>query len=176
MSIATVTIESQLDRPQVVTVAQGPRGPAGAVISAYGQASRITDGTVTISTAGTFVEVSVEVDLDAANSFGMVKSEAYDFALQNTSGATRTFQIYASIDATANNNNTLGIRLAKNGTAIAQTECRAFTGSGGQEAKLVTSWLASLAANDSIHVLITNFSATGTLTVKRGRIVAHALT
>lgn len=176
MSIATVTIGSQLDRPQVVTVAQGPRGPAGAVISAYGQASRITDGTVTISTAGTFVEASVEVDLDAANSFGMVKSEAYDFALQNTSGATRTFQIYASIDATANNNNTLGIRLAKNGTAIDQTECRAFTGSGGQEAKLVTSWLVSLAANDSIHVLITNFSATGNLTVKRGRIVAHALT
>ena len=176
MSIATVTIGSQLDRPQVVTVAQGPRGPAGAVISAYGQASRITDGTVTISTAGTFVEASVEVDLDAANSFGMTESDGYYFSLQNTSGATRAFQIYASIDATANNNNTLGIRLAKNGTAIAQTECRASTGSGGQEAKLVTSWLVSLAANDSIHVLITNFSATGTLTVKRGRIVAHALT
>jgi hypothetical protein len=176
MSIATVTIGSQLDRPQVVAVAQGPRGPAGAVISAYGQASRITDGNVTIATAGIFVEASVEVDLDAANSFGMVKSEDYDFALQNTSGATRTFQIYASIDATANNNNTLGIRLAKNGTAIAQTECRASTRSGGQEAKLVTSWLVSLAANDSIHVLVTNFSATGTLTVKRGRIVAHALT
>ena len=176
MSIATVTIGSQLNRPQVVTVAQGPRGPAGAVISAYGQASRITDGTVTISTAGTFVEASVEVDLDSANSFGMVKSEAYDFALQNTSGATRTFQIYASIDATAGNNNTLGIRLAKNGTAIAQTECRAQTSGSGHEAKLVTSWFVSLAANDSIHVLITNFSATGTLTVKRGRIVAHALT
>jgi hypothetical protein len=176
MSIATVTIGSQLDRPQVVTVAQGPRGPAGAVISAYGQASRITDGNVTIATAGTFVEASVEVDLDAANSFGMVKSEDYDFALQNTSGATRTFQIYASIDATANTNNTLGIRLAKNGTAIAQTECRAQTSGSGHESKLVTSWLVSLAANDSIHVLVTNFSTTGTLTVKRGRIVAHALT
>jgi|688.fasta_scaffold10358_10 hypothetical protein len=175
MSIATVTISSQLDRPQVVTVAQGPRGPAGAVISAYGQASRTTDGNVTIVTAGTYVEAA-DLTLDSANTFGMLKSGSYQSGLSNNSGATRTFQIYASIDATANNNNTLGIRLAKNGTAIAQTECRAQTSGSGHESKLVTSWLVSLAANDSIHVLVTNFSATGTLTVKRGRIVAHALT
>ena len=176
MSIATVTIGSQLDRPQVVTVAQGPRGPAGATVSAYGQASRIIDGTVSITTAGQYFQPDLVVVLDTANTFGMELSDDYGFAIKNDSGATRIFQVYASIDAAGGNNNSLGLKLAIDGTAIDQTECRAQTSGSGHEAKLVTSWLVSLANGQSVSPLITNFTTTGTLTVKRGRIVAHALT
>jgi hypothetical protein len=44
-------------------------------------------------------------------------------------------QVYGSIDAktVTGNNKILGIKLAKNGTAIDQTECRAFTGSGARK-------------------------------------------
>ena len=70
------------------------------------------------------------------------------------------------------NNHTLGIKLAKNGTAIDQTECRAFTGSGGQEAKLVTNWMISMAANDEVALFIANHSSNVDITFRRGRLVA----
>jgi hypothetical protein len=83
-------------------------------------------------------------------------------------------QIYGSIDAktATGNNKILGIKLAKNGTAIDQTECRAFTGSGGEEAKLVTNWMISMAANDEVALFIANQSGTENITLSRARLVA----
>ena len=58
------------------------------------------------------------------------------------------------------------------GTAIDETECRAFTGSGAQEAKLVTSWMVELDDGDEISLMIANHSNTTDIVLKRGRIVA----
>jgi hypothetical protein len=83
-------------------------------------------------------------------------------------------QIYGSIDAktATGNNKVLGIKLAKNGIAIDQTECRAFTGSGAEEAKLVTNWIISMAANDEVALFIANHSSNVDITLDRARLVA----
>jgi len=94
------------------------------------------------------------------------------FGLKNESGATKLFKIYGSMDAADGNNSTLGIKLAKNGVAIDATECRAFTGSGAEEAKLITNWMIELANGDEISLLIANHKSATNITFKRGRIVA----
>ena len=102
----------------------------------------------------------------------MVLGTTDAFGLKNDSGATKLFRIYGSIDATDGNNNTLGIKLAKNGTAIDETECRAFTGGSNEEAKLVTSWMVELDDGDEISLMIANHSNSTDIILKRGRIVA----
>lgn len=111
---------------------------------------------------------------DTGTANGMTLGTVNAFAVKNTSGSTRLMQIYGSMDAktVTGNNKILGIKLAKNGTPIDQTECRAFTSSGGQEAKLVTNWIISMAANDEVALFIANHSGTEDITFGRGRLVA----
>jgi hypothetical protein len=101
------------------------------------------------------------------------------FSIRNTSGVTRVFQIYASVDATASNDDVLGIMLyagvAGSLTARVETECRAFTNNVNDGAKLVTSWMISLANNEEVAVYVANHSATQNITAQRARIVAQAV-
>jgi len=137
-----------------------------------GQLSRTTTGTITIASQNTYVTTGLEGTLDTATASGMVRGITDTFGLRNSSGATRLMRFYGSIDATANNNQTLGIRLALNGTPIDVSECRAFTSSGGAEAKLVTSWMISMAANDEVSLFIANHSGATNIDLKRARLVA----
>lgn len=137
-----------------------------------GQCSKMTDGTIDIVTSGVYVPTGLTATFDSTTAYGMTLGTTDLFALKNTSGATRLMRFYGSIDATGGNNHVLGIKLAKNGTAIAETECRAFTGSSSQEAKLVTSWIISMAANDEISLMAANHSNTTDLTLKRARLLA----
>lgn len=137
-----------------------------------GQASRMTDGTISGLTQGTYVSTGLTATFDSSTAHGMTLGTTDLFGIRNTSGATRLMRFYGSIDAQAGNNQTLGIKLAKNGTPIDETECRAFTGSGGAEAKLVTSWMISMAANDEVALRIANHSGTTNITFKRGRLLA----
>ena len=141
-------------------------------VAVRGQCSRMTDGTIDITIQGTYVSTGLTATLDTDTAYGMVLGTDDTFGLRNTSGGTKLFRIYGSIDATDGNNNTLGVKLAKNGTAIDETECRAFTGSGAQEAKLVTSWMVELDDGDEISLMIANHSNTTDITLKRGRVIA----
>jgi len=141
-------------------------------VAIRGQCSKMTDGTIDITTQGTYISTGLTATLDSSTAYQMVLGTTDTFGLKNDCGATKLFRIYGSIDATDGNNNTLGIKLAKNGTAIDETECRAFTGSGAQEAKLVTSWMVELDDGDEISLMIANHSSTTDITFKRGRIVA----
>jgi hypothetical protein len=99
-------------------------------------------------------------------------STTNNFGLKNTSGATRIFRFYGSVDARgANPNHTLGIRLAKNGTAITETESRANNGNHNF-ANLVTNWMVSMAPNDEVALFVANHSSTNTITLQRGRVTA----
>jgi hypothetical protein len=69
----------------------------------------------------------------------------------------------------------LAIRLAKNGTSIPETECRAFTASNSQEAKLVTTWMITLSTNDIVSLVLANPDHTTDITIKRARLVANAI-
>ena len=145
---------------------------ASSVPLVRGQVSKMTDGTIDIVTQGVYVSTGLTATLDADTAYGMVLGTTDAFGLKNDSGATKLFRIYASIDATDGNNSTLGLKLAKNGTAIDNSECRAFTGTGAEEAKLVTSWMVELDDGDEVSLLIANFKNTSDLVLKRGRIVA----
>jgi hypothetical protein len=141
-------------------------------VAIRGQCSKMTDGTIDITTQGAYVTTGLTATLDSDTAYGMVLGTTDGFGLKNDSGGTKLFRVYGSIDATDGNNSTLGVKLAKNGTAIDNSECRAFTGSGAQEAKLVTSWLVELADGDEVSLLIANHSNTTDITLKRGRVVA----
>jgi hypothetical protein len=139
-----------------------------------GQVSKMDAGTITITTQSVYVSTGLTGIFDTATASGMTLGTTNTFAVKNTSGATKLMQIYGSIDAktVSGNNKVLGIKLAKNGTAIDQTECRAFTGSGNDEAKLVTNWMISMAANDEVALFIANHSGTENISFGRGRLVA----
>ena len=169
--MTTVTVNKTTNT--VVVTTPGPAGPSGAAaIMARGQCSKMTDGTIDITIQGTYVSTGLTATLDTDTAYGMVLGTDDTFGLRNTSGGTKLFRIYGSIDATDGNNNTLGVKLAKNGVAIDNSECRAFTGSGAQEAKLVTSWMVELDDGDEISLMIANHSNTTDIILKRGRIVA----
>jgi hypothetical protein len=139
-----------------------------------GQVSKMDSGTIDIVTQSVYVSTGLTGTFDTATANGMTLGTTNAFAVKNTSGATKLMQIYGSIDAktASGNNKVLGIKLAKNGTAIDQTECRAFTGSGAEEAKLVTNWMISMAANDEVALFIANHSGTENISFGRGRLVA----
>ena len=141
-------------------------------VAIRGQCSKMTDGTIDITTQGTYVTTGLTATLDSSTAYGMVLGTDDAFGLKNDSGGTKLFRIYGSIDATDGNNSTLGVKLAKNGVAIDNSECRAFTGSGAQEAKLVTSWMVELEDGDEVSLLIANHSNTTDITLKRGRLIA----
>ncbi len=171
--MTTVTVNETTNT--VVVTTPGPAGPSGAAaIMVRGQASKMDSGTIDIVAQGVYVTTGLTATLDTATASGMTLGTTNAFAVKNTSGATKLMQIYGSIDAktVTGNNKVLGIKLAKNGTAIDQTECRAFTGSGNEEAKLVTNWMISMAANDEVALFIANHSSNVDITFSRGRIVA----
>ena len=141
-------------------------------VAIRGQCSKMTDGTIDITAQGSYISTGLTATLDSSTAYGMVLGTDDAFGLRNTSGGTKLFRIYGSIDATDGNNSTLGVKLAKNGVAIDESECRAFTGSGAQEAKLATSWMVELDDGDEVSLLIANHSNTTDITLKRGRVIA----
>lgn len=154
----------------------GPQGPPGASgTPIYGQASRMTAGTISVVTQSVYQPTGLAAVFDLPTAAGVVLATVNTFGLRNVSGFTKVFRIYGSIDAKAGNNEILGIKLAKNGTAIDSTECRAFAGSSNQEAKLVTSWMIELQNNDEVSLLIANHSGTEQIAFSRGRILMSAV-
>jgi len=134
-----------------------------------GQASYATTGTVSIATQGTYVSTGLTATFDSTTAYGISLGTTDLFGLKNTSGATQLVNVSAALDAHAGNNQIIGLRLAKNGVGITQSECRTFSSSN--DAPLITNWLVSMAANDEISLQVANHSATSSITVKRGRVV-----
>jgi len=136
-----------------------------------GQVSKMTSGTITIATAGTYQSTGLTATLDATTAVGMTLGTTDLFAVKNTSAATRVLKIYSSMDAGSANNEILGIRMAKNGTSIPETECRNNTGSHNF-AKLVTNWMITMAPNDEVALFVANHSSTTSISLQRGRVTA----
>lgn len=137
-----------------------------------GQASKMTSGTITIATAGTYQSTGLTATLDTTTNNNVILGTSNLFGLKNTSGASRLFMVQASMDASAGNNHTLGIRLAKNGTTISESECRAYSGANNQVAKLFCFWMVQLANNDEVAMYVANHSDTTSISFQRGRISA----
>jgi len=144
--------------------------------AARGQVSVQGNTTPTdIVTAGVFYEAGINGVLDTTTVVNFVATNNNRIGLQYTGSNTRIFWFYGSYDGSAGNNQMLAIRLAKNGTSIPETECRAFTASNSQEAKLVSSWMITLSTNDIVSLVLANPDHTTDITIKRARLVANAI-
>jgi hypothetical protein len=139
----------------------------------YGQVSRQTTGTITIAESGTYVSTGLTATLSSVAN-GVILGTTDTFAIKNDSGETRVFEVFGSMDALTTSAGIIGIKLAKNGTVIDETECRAYH-PAATAGKLVTNWMISLANGDEIALFVTNHTNTETITLARGRIVAKTL-
>lgn len=133
-----------------------------------GQASYTSTGSTPIVTQGTYVTTGLTATLDSSTAYGISLGVTDTFGLKNTSGSTQLVSVCAAIDAHAGNNQTIGLRLAKNGVGIAESECRTF--SSNNDSPLTLTWLVLLAANDEVSLQVANHSATTAISIKRGRI------
>ena len=174
LALGEIGIETDTRRFKI-----GDGSTAWAALSYYlegvlvrGQASKMTSGTITIATAATYQSTGLTATFDSSTAYGMALGTTDLFGLKNTSGASRLCMVQASMDASAGNNHTLGISLAKNGAVISQSECRAFTGSNTQITKLTCFWMIQLAPNDEVALFVANHNDTTLISFQRGRISA----
>jgi hypothetical protein len=139
----------------------------------YGQVARITSGTITIATVDTYQSTALAATLVAPTS-SVALGTTNTFAVKNTSGEARVFRIQASADVSTAATNAVGIRLALNGTSIANSESRG-TAVIDQTLELNTTFLVTMQANDEVAMFVANHTGTGTVTLLRGKIVAEAI-
>ena len=140
-----------------------------------GQASRITDATVAGAAVGTYRGIGAAGTLDTTVSSGLVIGTTDTFALRNPSASAVLLDVLARVNLIGGNNHTLGLRLAVNGVSIAEAEVRQSSGSSNSETNLATRWIISLPAAGEVSMQVTNYSDTGTMTFKRGTIVAQEI-
>ena len=177
-AISIVEVESNSQGIAIVEVRQGPVGPAGPPTGDLPRGQISIQGNTTptdIVTQDAFVQAGIVGTLDTLTDIDFEALSGGKFGMVYTGEETKTFWVTGSYDATAGNNQTLAIRISKNGTSIPATECRAFTGSGGAEAKLVTTWMIELVNDDEISLLIANTSSTADATIRRGRLVINCI-
>jgi hypothetical protein len=157
-------------------VANGGTGFTSAV---RGQISNLDGSTHIVETENVYTVLADEGNLDSDATSNMTKGAPTTFSIKNTSGGTRLFRVYASVDATSTANNILSIKLYKGAagslTAINETQCNASVGSGSNFAKLVTSWMVSLQNNQEVAIYLTNLSGANDITIQRARLVAEAI-
>lgn len=144
-------------------------------ISYYGQISKMTSATVPVIDQNVYQSTGVTGILDPLTS-GISLGTADTFAVKNTSGETRVFQLFGSIDMAVPGvgDSIIGIKFALNGVEIDESECRAWA-IGNRAAKLVTDWIIELQPNDEVALYIANFSNTLDFSFIRGRIVAQTV-
>jgi hypothetical protein len=164
---------ANLERNEAGSGGGGEIGPGAPI---RGQVSRQTTGTISITTAGTYVSTGLTATFDSSVADGMALGTTDTFAVKKTAPGKHFIRVYGSMDARAGNNKTLGVKLALNGTPINESECRAFTGSSAQEAKLVTSWIIEMDEGDEVALFAANISDTVDIDLQRARIVAAAVT
>ena len=139
--------------------------------SLYGQLSRMSAGTVTITTAGTYVTTGLTGTVDTSITTGLVIGTTDALGLKNDSDETHRVPVYASYDGKAGNNKVLGLKLAVNGVVVDETECRAASGSTREEAKLVTRWILELDDGDEVSLFVANHTDTTNISIERCRLV-----
>jgi hypothetical protein len=179
MSIEIVeVVSSGLSGIDTVEVRQGPVGPAGPPTGDLPRGQISIQGNTTptdIVTQDAFVQAGIVGTLDTLTDIDFTALGSGKFGMTYTGATTKTFWITGSFDATAGSNKILAIRIAKNGTSIPATECRAFTASSGEEAKLVTTWMIELSTGNEVSLLIANTSSTADATIRRGRLVINCI-
>jgi hypothetical protein len=151
-----------------------------ALVPFRGQSARQTSGNITITTAGVYVPTGLSATVDPVATFNMSQGAFDQLGLRNDTERGYLVRVFSAIDARAGNNKTLGIKLVKYSvdgtpTVYDETECRSFTGTVNQEAKLVTSWIVRLDPGEEVSTWVANFSDSVDIDLRRCKMVAHSV-
>jgi hypothetical protein len=131
-------------------------------------------GTITITTAGTYVDVPFTGTLGAV-SVG-ADTVASKMGIKNTTKKRYLVRVQATFDAQLSGSGAqMGLRLMLNGSAITGGECRASTTAAGVVAKLHSFALLYVEPGDEVTMQASNFTNTNNITFERGRIEWHRL-
>jgi hypothetical protein len=135
---------------------------------------RATSGTITIGTAGTYVDIPFTGTLsDVSVGTGTVTGK---LGVKNISRKKYLVRVQATFDASCSGSGAqMGLRLMLNGAAITGAECRASTTANGVIAKLHSFALLYVEPGDEITMQAANFTNTNNITFERGRIEWHRL-
>jgi len=143
--------------------------------ASYGQVSKMNSATIPVVTQSVYQSTGLTGTLNTLKS-GVSLGTTDTFAIKNTSGITKVFEIYGSIDmgVSISGDTIMGIKIALNGVPIDETECRAWS-IGGKAGKLVTNWMIELNQNDEVALYVANFTNTNDISFSRGRLVAKTI-
>ena len=96
----------------------GPQGVPGSSVRYQGQSWRMNDATVSGIVQGVYSVVNISGFFDNTVASGIVAASGTGFGLRNNTGATFVFQVSVALEASAGNNEHIGIMLTKNGTVV----------------------------------------------------------
>jgi hypothetical protein len=137
-----------------------------------GQVGRQADFTIAAAAAGTYRATGATGTLDAETALGLSIGVVDPMGLRNTGSATVLLRATARASIIGGNNHTLGVRLAVNGTGIAQSDSRMTTASNTHEAEISTTWIVSVPAGGELSIQVANHDHAGTMTLKRAALIA----
>lgn len=90
-----------------------------------------------------------------------------------TGTKTRFFKVVANISVEANNNNQIGVYIAKNGTLINESEVYGTTSGSGRAENIVSQTIVEMAENDYIEIFVKNDSSTKNITATELNVIVE---
>lgn len=131
--------------------------------------------TISFSGTGVYADTGITAVFDASVARGTIAGSG-GFSIKSISPYTRFFSVSAAIEIerTLSGTNDIGIKLAKNGVPIDETEIQENT-SQGNPAYLTTTWVIELENLDEVSLVIANMTSTNSVQFNRGRIVATTI-
>lgn len=147
----------------------GPQGVPGPSIRYQGQLARAAIGTISGIVQNVYKSVVMSGVFDSAIASGLVIGSG--FTLLNNTGQTLVFAANVATEASAGNQEHLGLMLTKNGVVISGSEIRGHTGNSSSAAPLtIPSYFISLDNGDEVGLAVANFSANANVSLERTRL------
>jgi hypothetical protein len=132
----------------------------------HGLVASSTLTTVSITTAGTYVDLPITGTLGEAKGVGLVTGK---FGLKNVSRKSYFVDVTATADFEAKGSNkVIGLRIVKNGQSLDGAECRA-TVTNNFIGKLHSFGIVKVDPDDELTVQVANFTNTNNPDFQRGR-------
>lgn len=147
----------------------GPQGVAGASLRYQGQIVRTSIGTVSGVVQNVYRPVTLSGTFDSAIASGIVAGSG--FALRNNTGLSLVFAVDVATEASAGNQEHLGLILTKNGAIVSGSEIRGHTGNSSSAVPLtIPSYFIRLDNGEEVGIAVADFSASVNIQLERTRL------
>jgi hypothetical protein len=135
------------------------------MVMPYGSLSMTTPAATTIAVAGTYYKANGTTTI--STSVEEIANGSVNNRLVYTGTPDRHFNINASISmTTASNSQIVGMKLAKNGVVLDETQVRRKVGTGSDLGAAGVMGCVTLSTDDFIELFVTNETSTTTVTIE----------